>query len=124
MKTKNNIIFFKSHTTGNYSLKDPGYQSMKIKISATKDTNLVLKINNKNYTLNIFDILRTGSKVLYINGWLNELIKVGPFNFNDELSFYKKISDNIPKLKTDRYRVELIQDNGHRAWSSPIWTSV
>ena len=123
IKTKNNIIFFKSHTTGNYSLKDPGYQSMKIKISATKDTNLILKINNKNYKLNIFDILKTGSKVFYIKGWLNELIKVGPFNFDDELSFYKKISDNIPKLKTDRYRVELIQDNGHRAWSSPIWVT-
>jgi hypothetical protein len=56
-----------------------------------------------------------------MRGWLNELIKIGPFNFKDELSFSKKIIDEKPKLKIDRYRVEVIQNNGNRAWSSPIW---
>ena len=34
------------------------------------------------------------------------------------------INDKKPRLKKDRYRVEVIQENGHRAWSSPIWTSI
>ena len=35
----------------------------------------------------------------------------------------KKIIDDKPIQKTDRYRVEVIQNNGERAWSSPIWVS-
>ena len=58
-----------------------------------------------------------------MKGWLSELIKIGPLNFKDELMFKKEIIDNKPVLKTDRYRVEVIQNNGHRAWSSPIWVS-
>ena len=37
--------------------------------------------------------------------------------------FSKKIIDSKPSQKTDRYRVEVIQNNGERAWSSPIWVS-
>ena len=48
-------------------------------------------------------------------------LKFSNFNFKDELSFSKKIIDEKPKLKIDRYRVEVIQNNGNRAWSSPIW---
>ena len=118
---KENIIFFKSYTTGNYSLKDPGYQSFKIKITSPENDNIILKINNENYKLSIKNIIKNGSKVFYIRGWLNELIKIGPFNFKDELSFSKKIIDEKPILKIDRYRVEVIQNNGNRAWSSPIW---
>ena len=118
---KENIVFFKSYTTGNYSLKDPGYQSFKIKITSPENDNIILKINNENYKLSIKNIIKNGSKVFYIRGWLNELIKIGPFNFKDELSFSKKIIDEKPILKIDRYRVEVIQNNGNRAWSSPIW---
>jgi len=122
--TKNdNIITFKSHTTGNYSLVEPGFQSFKIKIFSPLDDKLILKINDKNYKINIKDIALNGSKVFYLKGWLSELIKIGPLNFKDELMFEKKIIDNKPILKTDRYRVEVIQNNGHRAWSSPIWVS-
>ena len=123
ISNNNNIIIFKSHTTGNYSLVEPGYQSIKIKICSPLDDKLILKINNKNYKINIKDIALNGSKVFYLKGWLSELIKIGPFNFKDELMFKKEIIDNKPVLKTDRYRVEVIQNNGHRAWSSPIWVS-
>ena len=118
---KENIIFFKSYTVGNYSLQDPGYQSFKIKILSPINDSLVLKINNKNYKFDLEDLIKNGSKVLYIRGWLNELIKIGSFNFKDELSISKKIIDNKPQLKIDRYRVEVVQNNGNRAWSSPIW---
>ena len=35
----------------------------------------------------------------------------------------KKIVDNNPLYETDRYRVEVVQHNAHRAWSSPIWVT-
>ena len=123
ISNNNNIIIFKSYTKGNYSLVEPGYQSFKIKICSPLDDKLILKINNKNYKINIKDIALNGSKVFYLKGWLSELIKIGPLNFKDELLFKKEIIDNKPVLKTDRYRVEVIQNNGHRAWSSPIWVS-
>ena len=123
ISNNNNIIIFKSYTEGNYSLVEPGYQSFKIKICSPLDDKLILKINNKSYEINIKDIALNGSKVFYLKGWLSELIKIGPLNFKDELMFKKEIIDNKPVLKTDRYRVEVIQNNGHRAWSSPIWVS-
>ena len=122
-KIKKNTIKFKSTTTGNYSLKDPAYQSFKINISSPLDDTLNIKISKKEYTVNIKDIVINGSKVFYMKGWLSELIKIGPFNHQDELSFSKKIIDNKPINKIDRYRVEVIQNNGHRAWSSPIWVT-
>jgi hypothetical protein len=116
-------IQFKSITTGNYSLKDPAYQSFKINISSPLDDNLKIHVNKKEYTVGIKDLVINGSKVFYMQGWLSELIKIGPFNHQDELYFSKKILDNKPIQKTDRYRVEVIQNNGERAWSSPIWVS-
>ena len=71
----------------------------------------------------IKDLAINGSKVFSMNGWLSELVKIGPFNYHDELYFSKKIIDNKPNQKTDRYRIEVIQNNGERAWSSPIWVS-
>ena len=124
LEKENNIIKFKSVTTGNYSLTDPAYQSFKIKILSPLDDKLNLKINKKEYILNLRDLINNGSKVFYINGWLSELIKIGSFHHQDELSFSKNIIDNQPIQKTDRYRLEVIQNNGQRAWSSPIWVSV
>ena len=73
--------------------------------------------------MGIKDLVINGSKVFYMKGWLSELIKIGPFNHEDELYFSQKIIDKKPIQKTDRYRVEVIQNNGERAWSSPIWAS-
>ena len=73
--------------------------------------------------MNIKDLAINGSQVFSMKGWLSELIKIGPFNHQDELYFSKKIIDSKPIQKTDRYRVEVIQNNGERAWSSPIWVS-
>ena len=123
LKKSEGIIQFKSITTGNYSLKDPAYQSFKINISSPLDDNLKIFVNKKEYIVNIKDLVINGSKVFYMRGWLSELIKIGPFNHIDELYFSKKIIDNKPIQKTDRYRVEVIQNNGERAWSSPIWVS-
>ena len=123
LKNKSRIKF-ESITVGNYSLKDPGYQSLKLKIVAEKDSTINILVNKKKYKINIIDIIKNGSKVFYMNGWLNQLIKIGPFNFEDEISFNKNLVDTQSKLKNDRYRIEVIQDNGHYAWSSPIWTSV
>ena len=123
LKKSEGIIQFKSITTGNYSLKDPAYQSFKINISSPLDDNLKISVNKKEYTVGIKDLVINGSKVFYMKGWLSELIKIGPFNHKDELYFSKKIIDNKPIQKTDRYRVEVIQNNGERAWSSPIWVS-
>ena len=116
-------IHFKSITTGNYSLKDPAYQSFKIHISSPSDDNLKIFVNRKQYKVSIKDLVSNGSKVFYMKGWLSELIKIGSFSHQDELYFSKKIIDDKPIQKTDRYRVEVIQNNGERAWSSPIWVS-
>jgi hypothetical protein len=116
-------VQFKSITTGNYSLKDPAYQSFKIHISSPLDDNLKIFVNKKEYTVSIKDLAINGSQVFSMKGWLSELIKIGPFNHQDELYFSKKIIDSKPIQKTDRYRVEVIQNNGERAWSSPIWVS-
>ena len=82
-----------------------------------------LSINDRNYQIKIREIIKSGSKVIYPNKWLNELIKIGPFNNINELFLNKKIIDNNPLYETDRYRVEVVQHNGHRAWSSPIWVT-
>jgi len=123
LEKNNNIIKFESVTTGNYSLTDPAYQSFKINISSPLDDKIIIIINNKEYSLSIKDLVINGSKVFYMKGFLSELIKIGPFNHQDELFFSKEIIDNKPIKKTDRYRIEVIQNNGHRAWSSPIWVS-
>ena len=116
-------VHFRSITTGNYSLKDPAYQSFKIHISSPLDDNLKIFVNKKEYTVSIKDLAINGSQVFSMKGWLSELIKIGPFNHQDELYFSQKIRDSKPIQKTDRYRVEVIQNNGERAWSSPIWVS-
>ena len=123
LKKIKETIEFNSITLGNYSLKDPAYQSFKIQISSPLDDNLKINLNKKEYIVGIKDLAVNGSKVFYMQGWLSELLKIGPFNYKDELFFFKKTLDNNPSLKTDRYRVEVIQTNGERAWSTPIWVS-
>jgi len=36
-------------------------------------------------------------------------------------NFLKYTKHKIKMKNNDRYRVEIIQKNNHRAWSSPIW---
>ena len=119
----NHSFKFTSITSVNYSLKDPGYQSINFKIKGDVMSKINLSINDRNYQIKIREIIKSGSKVIYPNKWLNELIKIGPFNNINELFLNKKIIDNNPLYETDRYRVEEVQHNGHRARSSPIWVT-
>ena len=41
--------------------------------------------------MSIKDLAINGSQVFSMKGWLSELIKIGPFNHQDELYFSKKI---------------------------------
>ena len=59
-------------------------------------------------------------KTIFTDKWLSQLLKVGPFSY-DHLNFLKYRKDKIKTKNGDRYRVEVIQKNNHRAWSSPIW---
>ena len=119
IKNKNKLII-KSKTIGNLTLKDDNTQGIKLRIKFQKNSYINLKINKKSYKIFLEDIINEGSKTIFIDKWLSQLFKVGPFSY-DHLNFLKYTKHKIKMKNNDRYRVEIIQKNNHRAWSSPIW---
>ncbi len=117
---KGKKFLIKSKTFGNKTLKDDYSQSIKARINIKNNSYISLKINNKAYKFLLKDIISNGSKTIFINKWLSPLFKIGPFSY-DHLNFIKYSNKNILMKIKDRYRVEIIQKNNHRAWSSPIW---
>ena len=120
LKKYRNKLFIKSKTIGNTTLKDDNTQAVKLRIRFQKNSYIILKINKKSYKIFLEDIINEGSKTIFTDKWLSQLFKVGPFSY-DHLNFLKYRKDKIKMKNNDRYRVEIIQKNNHRAWSSPIW---
>ena len=117
---KGKKFLIKSCTIGNTTLKDDCTQSIKTRIYFKKDSYVTLKINQKSYKIYIKDIVEGGSKTIFTNKWLSQLFKIGPFSYDHSNSIVYK-NKNISMKNNDRYRVEIVQKNNHRAWSSPIW---
>ena len=61
-----------------------------------------------------------GSKTIFINKWLSQLFKIGPFSY-DHHNYIEYNNEFKYTKKNKRFRVEIVQKNNHRAWSSPIW---
>ncbi len=117
---KDNKLKIKSKTIGNLTLKDDCTQSIKVRIKFQKESYIILKINKNSYKVLIKDIIKDGGMTIFTNKWLSQLFKIGPISY-DHLNCIKYQNNKILMKNNDRYRVEIIQKNNHRAWSSPIW---
>ena len=117
---KGNLIKIFSKTIGNQTLKDDNTQSFKVRLNFNKNSKLELIINKLKFKCNINEIVMDGSKTIFINKWLSQLFKIGPFS-HDHYNYIEYNNKFKYTKKNKRFRVEIVQKNNHRAWSSPIW---
>ena len=112
-------VSWRSVTYGNPHPRVPSTAGLVLEIDGDARTSVELTVNDLTVEYPI-DTLARGAVAHRLRGWLSEALLV--HRAVPDVCFTASIElRDDGELDTDVYRVRVLQANGQRAWSSPIW---
>ena len=112
-------VSWRSVTHGNPHQRVPSTAGIVLEVEGDARTNLDVELNDLRVNHDLAELAR-GSIAHRLRGWLSEALllhrAVPDVCFTAAL-----VARDAGERETDAYRVRVLQINGERAWSSPIW---
>lgn len=114
---------WRSVTQGNKTMRHETTQALSVELDASLQAQLTVDVNGLRIVHSLSELLRHGHSH-FLEGWLSPAIRVGPLVPIEECSVSGTLCDEAPAPASgcDRYRLQVMQCNGHCAWLTPIWT--
>ena len=116
-------VWLRTRTHGNPTASTSQTQAVALDVSCPRSAQLTVTGNRTSVTIPIAD-LATRAVLHHTAGFVSAAIKVHRFVTDAERSVSWSADDNNESTgEEDSYYVRVVQENGHGAWSSPIWVT-
>ena len=99
----------------------PTTNALILEVEMPRSAAVELEVNGQQYSYPLADLL-VGSRRQFLRGWHYEAILVHRAVLEAQYTMQARVEDE-PERETDYYYLRVAQENGHWAWTSPIWVS-